>query len=127
MGRSRGGRKTSLARWRERIVADGRDGLRDRSRAGRPPKLDVAARGLQAEALESAPGAYGYLVATRTFADMTYLLVRLGWTVSPVAVHRTVHALGSVHPRPRHDLRRCLDAEAVASAQRVLTDLQKGG
>jgi transposase len=117
----------SLGRWRERFLAEGRNGLCDRPRRGRPPKLPMAARTLLVEALAADPGAYGYPVATWTIADLTDLLARHGWMVSAVTVNRTVHALGYVHRRPRHDLRHRQDAEAVASAQRVLADLQKRG
>jgi transposase len=117
----------TLGRWRARFVAEGRDGLGDRPRRGRPPKLDAAARALLAEALEADPGAYGYPVATWTIADLTDLLARRGWVVSAVTVNRAVHALGYVHRRPRHDLRHRQDVEAVASARRVLDELQKRG
>ena len=117
----------TLGRWRARFLAEGRDGLCDRPRRGRPPKLDAAARALLAGALEAEPGDHGYPVATWTIADLTDLLARHGWVVSAVTVNRAVHALGYVHRRPRHDLRHRQDAEAVASAQRVLGELQKRG
>lgn len=117
----------SLRRWQARFLADGRDGLKDRPRPGRPQKLPPEARTLLGDALEADPGVYGYLVATWTIADLTDLLGRRGWTVSAVTVNRVVHALDYVHRRPRHDLRHRQDREAVASAKRVLTDLQKTG
>lgn len=117
----------SLQRWRARFLAEGRDGLADRPRGGRPSKLPPAARALLTEALETEPGAYGYPVATWTIADLTDLLRQRGWVVAPGTVNRVVHALGYVHRRPRHDLRHRQDVEAVASAQRVLADLQKRG
>jgi hypothetical protein len=101
--------------------------LHDRPRSGRPPTLDQAARALLVEALERDPGEYGYPVATWTIADLADLLARRGWSVAPGTANRAVHALGYVHRRPRHDLRHRQDAEAVASAQRVLVDLQKRG
>lgn len=117
----------SLRRWQQRFLADGRDGLADRPRRGRPPKLPPAARTVLGEALEADPGTYGYPVATWTIADLTDLLERRGWTVSAATVNRVVHALDYVHRRPRHDLRHRQDVEAVASAKRVLADLQKKG
>jgi transposase len=117
----------SLRRWEQRFLVAGRDGLADRPRPGRPPKLPPEARTLLGEALEADPGMYGYPVATWTIADLTDLLSRRGWTVSAVTVNRTVHALDYVHRRPRHDLRHRQDVEAVASAKRVLADLQKRG
>lgn len=117
----------SLGRWRDRFLADGRDGLRDRPRSGRPAKLPAEARTLLETALEGDPGDYGYPVATWTMADLADLFERRGWSVSAATVNRTVHALGYVHRRPRHDLRHRQDVEAVASAKRVLDALQKKG
>lgn len=117
----------SLRRWRTRFLAQGRLGLRDHPRSGRPPKLAQAPRAVLRQALEDDPMAYGYPVTTWTMADLTDLLGQRGWIVSAATVSRTVHALGYVHRRPRHDLRHRQDAEAVASAQHVLATLQKRG
>ncbi len=117
----------SLGRWRTRFMTEGRDGLCDRPRGGRPAKLPADARTLLETALERDPGDYGYPVATWTMADLADLLQRRGWTVSSATVNRTVHALGYVHRRPRHDLRHRQDVEAVSSAERVLSELQKKG
>jgi len=117
----------SLWRWRTRFLAEGGAGLRDRARTGRPSKLSAAPRTLLQRALEEDPMTYGYPVTTWTMADLTDLLARQGWTVSAATVNRTVHALGCVHRRPRHDLRHRQDAEAVASAQHVLATRQKRG
>lgn len=118
---------SQLRRWRRRFLAEGRDGLADRTRPGRPPKLDARARRLLTAALGSDPMRHGYPAATWTIADLTHLLSRWGWVVSPATVHRAVRALGFVHRRPRHDLRHRQDAEAVASAQHALAVLQKRG
>jgi len=116
-----------LGRWRARFLATGGEGLRDRDRAGRPPKLGATARKALAAALEADPMAEGYPAATWTIADLTDLLGRRGWVVSTATVYRTVRALGYVHRRPRHDLRHRQDAEAVASARHTLAVLQKKG
>lgn len=117
----------SLGRWRTRFLAKGGAGLRDLPRSGRPPTLPMAARALVETALTADPMDYGYPVTTWTIVDLTDLLARRGWLVSPGTVNRTVHQLGYVHRRPRHDLRHRQDAEAVASAQHVLETLQKRG
>ncbi len=116
-----------LGRWRARFLATGEEGLRDRDRAGRPPKLGATARKALAAALEADPMAEGYPAATWTIADLTDLLARRGWAVSTATVYRAVRALGYVHRRPRHDLRHRQDAEAVASARHALGVLQKKG
>lgn len=116
-----------LGRWHARFLAEGAAGLGDRPRTGRPSVLPAAARTVLAEALEANPRDDGYPTATWTIADLTHLLGRRGWTVSPSTVTRAVRALGYVHRRPRHDLRHRQDAEAVASAQHTLEVLQKKG
>jgi Homeodomain-like domain len=117
----------SLGRWRIRFLAEGGAGLRDLPRSGRPPTLPMAARALLETALTADPMDHGYPVTTWTMVDLTDLLARRGWIVSTATVNRTVHALGYVHRRPRHDLHHRQDAEAVASAQHVLETLQKKG
>lgn len=114
-----------LRAWRDRLVAEGRDGLADRPRGGRPPKLDQAARDLLDEVMTRSPMDEGYPVATWTLADLTDL--RRGWTVSSATVFRTLQALGYRDRRPRHDLTHRQDAEAVASAKHALAELQKRG
>lgn len=116
--------RNSLRRWGQRFLAEGRDGLVDRRRLGRPRKLDATARDL----LDTAsPLEYGYPVTVWTVAALTDLLGRRGWAVSPATVYRTLAALGYRYRRPRHDLRHRQDAEAVASAKHVLAELQKRG
>jgi len=119
--------RNSLRSWATRFLADGRDGLADRARQGRPPKLDGRARRLLAAALRSDPLRHGYPVAVWTVADLTDLLGRTGWAVSPATVYRTLRAMGYRYRRPRHDLRHRQDAEAVASAKHALAELQKRG
>lgn len=119
--------RNSLRRWSQRFLAEGRDGLADRGRRGRPPKLDAAAREVLESALTESPLDYDYPVTTWTVADLTDLLGRQGWSVHPVTVYRALHALGYRYRRPRHDLTHRQDAEAVASAKHVLAELQKRG
>src|SRR5512146_1099219 len=45
--------------WQARFAAEGRQGLLDRSRRGRPPALDAAACAFLEEALERGPQGYG--------------------------------------------------------------------
>lgn len=117
----------SIRRWSARFLANGRDGLCDQPRPGRPAKLPEAARDLIRTTLAQSPDAFGYPVTVWTIADLTDLLAQRGWVVSTETVNRTVHALGYVYRRPRHDLRHRQDAEAVASARQTLSLLQKKG
>jgi transposase len=113
--------------WRRRFLNEGRAGLADRPRRGRPPKLDAPARVLLETALAGCPLDYGYPVTVWTVADLTDLLGRRGWPVCPTTVWRTLQALGYRYRRPRHDLTHRQDAEAVAAAKHVLSELQKRG
>jgi transposase len=117
----------SVRRWGERFLADGRVGLTDRPRLGRPPKLDAAACDLLECALAASPLAYDYPVTMWTVADLRDLLARRGYDVSGATVYRTLERLGYRYRRPRHDLRHRQDADAVASAKHVLAELQKRG
>lgn len=113
--------------WRQRYVAEGRTGLADRARPGRPPLLDASARALLERVLEQSPLTHGYPVTLWTVADLTALLGRQGWVVSVATVYRALQAMGYRYRRPRHDLSHRQDAEAVASAKHVLAELQKRG
>jgi transposase len=119
--------RNSLRTWGQRFLATGRDGLADRGRRGRPPKLDATARQLLETALAGSPLDYTYPVTTWTVVDLTDLLARQGWPVHPVTVYRALRDLGYRYRRPRHDLTHRQDAEAVASAKQVLAELQKRG
>jgi transposase len=123
IGRSR----TALRAWRDRYLTAGRAGLADQYRSGRPPKLDAAARELVATVVTQSPLDHGYPVTTWTVADLTDLLGRRGWVVSPATVNRTLHAMGYRYRRPRHDLTHRQDADAVRSAKHALAVLQKRG
>jgi len=112
--------------WRDRFLAEGRSGLADRARSGRPPKLDAAALAFLSEALEQGPQAYGLPVTVWSIRDLQALLKReRGLEVSIYTVHRRVQALGYRYRRPRHDLTHRQDVEAVAAAKRVLDWLQQ--
>ena len=113
--------------WRQRFLAEGRAGLVDRPRSGRPVLLDTAATEVLEHALTTSPLAHGYPVTTWTVADLTDLLAQQGWTVSRATVARALQRLGYRYRRPRHDLTHRQDAAAVASAQHVLRELQKRG
>jgi len=112
--------------WHERWESEGRDGLADRSRGGRPPKLGEADRAFLETALEQGPPAYGLPVTVWSIRDLQALLAReRGVEVSVYTVQRVVHDLGYRYRRPRHDLTHRQDAEAVASAKRVREWLPK--
>ncbi len=112
--------------WRARFLAKGRQGLADKPRTGRPPKLDATAMAFLEEALDAGPQAYGLPVTVWSIRDLREVLAaRLGIRVCPATVHRAVQRLGYRYRRPRHDLRHRQDQEAVAAAENVLAWMRK--
>jgi transposase len=114
--------------WQDRFAAQGRAGLVDRPRGGRPAKLSGEDQTFLQTALEQGPQAYGFPVTIWSIRDLQALLKQeRGVEVSVYTVHRVVHELGFRYRRPRRDLRHRQDAAAVAAAHRVLQWLQKNG
>jgi transposase len=112
--------------WQERFVREGRAGLLDRPRGGRPHALSDGDRAFLEEALERGPQAYDLPITIWSIRDLHTLLAReRGVAVSVDTVHRAVHQLGFRSRRPRHDLTHRQDREAVAAAKHVLDWLQK--
>jgi transposase len=104
----------------------GRAGLLDRPRRGRPPKLDADDLDWLQQALERSPQDYGLRVTVWSIRELQALVQReRGVEVSVYTLHRVVQALGYRYRRPRHDLRHRQDAEAVAAAKQVLDWLEK--
>ena len=60
--------------WQERFVSEGRAGLADRARGGRPPKLTEADRAFVEAALDRGPQAYGLPITVWTLRDLQALL-----------------------------------------------------
>lgn len=118
---------STLRRWQARFRTDGRDGLADRPRPGRPRKLDAAAERTLTEMLVTMPTDHGYATASWTLADLRDVLMRRGWEVSMSTVIRTMQHLGYRYRRPRHDLRHRQDADTVATARHTLDVLRKKG
>jgi len=112
--------------WRDRFTSEGRAGLVDRPRRGRPPKLGEAEQAFLRDVLERDPADYGLPVTVWSIRDRQALLKREREVeVSVYTLHRVLHALGYRYRRPRHDLTHRQDAEAVASTKQVLEWLRK--
>ena len=90
--------------WRRRFLTEGRQGLADRPRPGRPPLLDTQARQEIETALAASPLDYGYPVTTWTVADLADLLAQRGWMVSRATVWRCLQRMDYRYRRPHHDL-----------------------
>jgi transposase len=107
--------------WRDRFMSEGRAGLLDRPRRGRPPKLGAVEQAFLEEVLARDPADYGFPVTVWSIRDLHALLKReRGLDVSVYTLHRVLHAMGYRSRRPRHDLTHRQDAEAVASTKQVL-------
>ena len=116
----------SVRTWRARWLAEGRNGLADRSRRGRPIKLDETEQAWLREALDQGPHAYDLPVTVWSLRELQAVVKRERHIeVSICTLHRVVHDVGYRYRRPRHDLTHRQDAEAVAAAKRVLEWLQK--
>jgi transposase len=112
--------------WRDRFSSQGRAGLLDRPRRGRPPKLGAAEQAYLEEVLDRDPADYGLPVTVWSIRDLQALLKReRELDVSVYTLHRVLHAMGYRYRRPRHDLTHRQDAEAVASTKQVLEWLRK--
>ena len=80
---------------RERFEQEGRAGLADRSRGGRPPKLGPSELAVLERALDQGPQAYDLPVTVWSIRDLQALLHReCGVEVSVYTVHRAVHDRG---------------------------------
>lgn len=118
----------TLRRWGDRFLADGRAGLVDRPRPGRPTRITPVADHLLDEALTQSPMDYGYPVATWGLVDLADLLRRYcGVVIGTEALSRHLKRRDYVYTRPRHDLTHRQDADAVESAKHTLRTLEKRG
>ncbi|HET8906180.1 MAG TPA: IS630 family transposase [Ktedonobacterales bacterium] len=121
--------QTSASRvhiWQERFATEGRAGLVDRPRGGRPHALSDGDRAFLEEALARGPQAYDLPMTVWSIRDLQALLAHeRGVVVSVDTVHRVVHTLGFRSRRPRHDLTHRQDRAAVAAAHHVLEWLPK--
>src|SRR5262245_1043023 len=78
--------------WHERFTREGRAGLLDRPRGGRPHALSDGDRACLEEALERGPQVYGLPMTIWSIRDLQALLAReRGVVVSVDTVHRAVH------------------------------------
>jgi transposase len=126
--RATGVSAAAIGRWRDRFLANGRDGLVDRPRVGRSSRITPAADQLLDAALAASPMDYGYPVATWGLVDLADLLrQRLGIVIGTEALSRHLKRRGYVYARPRHDLHHRQDADAVESAKHTLRTLEKRG
>jgi transposase len=93
---------TTVYEWLDRFDAQGPEGLYDRPRAGRPPKVTDEVKETLEEALDDPPADQGYTFSVWTAALLReYIESELGVTVCEDTVRRTLHDLGFRWRRPR--------------------------
>lgn len=118
----------ALRTWEQRFLADGRDGLVDAPRTGRPRRIDADAEAVLETALAASPMDEGYPVALWGLVDLQDFLRCHGQVeIGTEALSRHLKKLGYAYRRPRHDLQHRQNADAIASAQHTLEKLQKKG
>lgn len=107
--------------WRTRFLTEWGDGLVDRPRRGRPPKLDATPRDFLREALDAGPQAPGLPMTGWSSRDLQALLLcERGVAVSAYTVQCTLLALGYRYRRSRRALTHRQDHEAVLPVRQVL-------
>jgi len=118
----------AIGQWRDRFPAEGRAGLADRPRVGRPPRITPVADQVLDEVLAASPMASGYPVATWGLVDLADLLRRrCDVVIGTAALSRHLKRRGYVYARPRHELKHRQDAESGESAKHTLRTLEKRG
>jgi transposase len=115
-----------LYAWRRRFVAEGIEGLANKSKPVRRRKVTDAYLAALAEAVAHAPAAYGYEFAIWTRERLReHLEQKTGIRISLNWVGELLKAHGYVLRRPKHDLRHRQDLLAKAEAQETLEALKK--
>jgi putative transposase len=97
----------TVARWRRAFAAGGREGLRSRGHAGRPPRLTAAQREALASLLVKAPAECGFagrhLWTQRLIADLIGREFGVGYHHDHVGV--ILKSLGFTHQKPQRRAR----------------------
>ena len=111
-------------RWK----AGGVDGLADKPRSGRPPKVTPDYRKRLREVVEQEPSEYGYEFAIWTLGRLrAHLAKETGIEISEGRISKLLRKEGYRYRRPKHDLSHLQDKEAKKQANELLEELKKGG
>jgi transposase len=117
--RSRGMDRQTLRDWVHRYNAEGVDGLKDRARPGRPPRLSGEELDELVEIVEAGPDVETDGVVRWRCADLTGVIAdRFGVALSERSVGRLLNDRGYVRlkPRPEHPK---ADPEAQAAFKKT--------
>jgi transposase len=115
----------TVYKWIERFDAEGPEGLYDREREGRPPKVDDEAERELRRVLDASPTDEGYDFSNWTVPRLTEHLEReLGLDVHPETVRQALHRLRFSHTRPRRRLPEAPNyAERIAEIDRAIAEV----
>lgn len=95
----------TIYKWIERFDEEGPDGLYDREREGRPPKVDDEAEAELQRVLDASPPEEGYDFSNWTVPRLAeHLKEELGLEVHPETVRQALHRLRFSCTRPRRRL-----------------------
>lgn len=95
----------TVYKWFDRFDAEGPEGLYDRNREGRPPKLDERAEQELKRVLEAPPTKEGYEASRWTTPKLAeHLEKKLGVDVQPETVREALNRLAFGWKRPRRTL-----------------------
>lgn len=87
--------------WFDRYAADGLNGLQDRPRSGRPPKMTISSRDDLQQAVDQDPREAGHPFSVWTCGDLAHYLVQKGHLrVVAETIRRHLWALGFRMVRP---------------------------
>ena len=110
-------------RWKE----SGVDGLADKPRSGRPPKVTPRYRERLREVLEQEPSAYGYDLTIWAIGRLrAHLAKETGIEISESRMSELLKEEGYRYRRPKQDLSHLQDQEAKKQADELLKELKKG-
>lgn len=99
--------QNTVYKWLNRFESEGPEGLYDRPRSGRPPKVDSEVKRTLEEALSKPPTEQGYNFTVWTTSLLSEHVEReLGKQLCPDTIRRTLHDLGFRWRKPRWSVER---------------------
>jgi len=115
----------TVYKWFDRFDEEGPEGLYDRKREGRPPKIDKEAEEELKRVLEGPPTEEGYEATRWTTPKLAeHLEKKLGTDVHPETVREALQRLEFSWKRPRRDLPDDPDyAEHIAEIDRAIANV----
>lgn len=116
----------SVRTWFERFQAEGKAGLVNRARSGRPRQATTVYWQIVEDALSRDPQELGYTFTIWTLERLRDHAERAtGKHLTPAYLSAQLKARGYVYRRPKHELRVHQDGAAKAAAAEALEQLKK--